>query len=350
MSDPQSVSKPTASRHALRNVRAFRQTLLNWFARYGADYPWRKTRDPYAILVSEIMLQQTTIGSVIQNRRFERFLDTFPDLHSLADAPERDLLRAWEGLGYYNRIRNLQGAAQSILTEHEGVFPATPDGLESLPGVGRYTAGAVASFAFNYPAPIVDANVSRLLSRLFDWREQIQTSGSQTRLWSWAGQLLDCDQPRPFNSALMELGQTFCTPRSPACPRCPVRDFCLTREPEKLPRKRTRRAPVRVDEHVLFVQKRNGPVLLAQEEGTRRKGLWRLPERSHHQLSDFPLLGTRNYGITHHKVTMHIYRCSPSQLPPQEKKTTEKFHSSREIIDLPMPSPFRKALHSLLQA
>ena len=121
MSDPQSVSKPIASRHALRNVRAFRRTLLNWFAHYGADYPWRKTRDPYAILVSEIMLQQTTIGSVIQNRRFERFLDTFPDLHSLAEAPERDLLRAWEGLGYYNRIRNLQRAAQSILAEHEGV-------------------------------------------------------------------------------------------------------------------------------------------------------------------------------------------------------------------------------------
>ena len=107
MSDPQSVSKPIASRHALRNVRAFRRTLLNWFARYGADYPWRKTRDPYAILVSEIMLQQTTIGSVIQNRRFERFLDTFPDLHSLAEAPERDLLRAWEGLGYYNRMRRV---------------------------------------------------------------------------------------------------------------------------------------------------------------------------------------------------------------------------------------------------
>ena len=137
MSDPQSVSKPIASRHALRNVRAFRRTLLNWFARYGADYPWRKTRDPYAILVSEIMLQQTTIGSVIQNRRFERFLDTFPDLHSLAEAPERDLLRAWEGLGYYNRIRNLQRAAQSILAEHRGVFPATPEGLESLPGVGQ---------------------------------------------------------------------------------------------------------------------------------------------------------------------------------------------------------------------
>ena len=132
MSDPQSVSKPIASRHALRNVRAFRRTLLNWFERYGADYPWRKTRDPYAILVSEIMLQQTTIGSVIQNRRFERFLDTFPDLHSLAKAPERDLLRAWEGLGYYNRIRNLQGAAQSILAEHGGVFPATPEALESL--------------------------------------------------------------------------------------------------------------------------------------------------------------------------------------------------------------------------
>ena len=350
MSDPQPTSKSIASRHALRDVSAFRRTLLKWFAKNGADYPWRQTEDPYAILISEIMLQQTTIGSVIQNRRFERFLDTFPGLHSLAEAPEPDLLRAWEGLGYYNRVRNLQRAAQTILAEHEGAFPATPEGLESLPGVGRYTAGAVASFAFNYPAPIVDANVSRLLSRLFDWREQIQTTGSQTRLWSWAGQLLDSEQPRSFNSALMELGQKFCTPRSPACPRCPVRDFCATREPEKLPFKKTRRAPVKVDEHVLFVQKRNGPVLLAQEEGTRRKGFWRLPERSHHQLADLPIVGTRQYGITHHKVTMHIYHCSPSHVPPPGKKTTEKFYSAREISDLPMPSPFRKAVQALLHA
>ena len=344
------MSKPIAARHALRNVRAFRRALLRWFTQHGANYPWRCTTDPYAILVSEIMLQQTTIGSVIQNRRFERFLDTFPDLYSLAEAPERDLLRAWEGLGYYNRVRNLQKTAQVILAEHAGTFPATPEGLESLPGVGRYTAGAVASFAFDYPAPIVDANVSRVLSRLFDWREQIQTSRSQTKLWSWASQLLDFNEPRSFNSALMELGQTHCSPRSPACPRCPVRDFCVTREPEKLPLKKPRRTPVEVDEHVLFVRKRSGPVLLAQEDGTRRKGLWKLPERSHGQLADLPLLGTRNYGITHHKVTMHIYRCSPSQLPPSEQKTTEKFHSSRELSDLPMPSPFRKALQELLQA
>ena len=350
MSDPPNVSKPVASRHALRNVRAFRRALLQWFAQNGADYPWRRTSDPYEILISEIMLQQTTIRAVIQNRRFEKFLDAFPDLQSLARASERDLLRAWEGLGYYNRVRNLQKAALAVISEHEGTFPSTPEGLESLPGVGRYTAGAVASFAFNYPAPVVDANVARLLSRLLDWRVEIQTSESQNNLWSWAGQLLDRKAARSFNSALMELGQSHCSPHAPSCPRCPVRNFCVTREPEKLPLKKPRRASVKIDEHVIFVQKPSGPVLLAQEEGTRRKGFWKLPERNHEQLADFPLVGTRSYGITHHRVTMHIYRCSPSQLPPAEAKARERFHSSRELNDLPMPSPFRKALQELLRA
>ena len=350
MTDPQAVSKPMANRHALRNVRAFRQALLRWFAREGADYPWRQTSDPYAIMISEIMLQQTTIGAVVKNRRFERFLDTFPNLQSLAEAPETELLRAWEGLGYYNRVRNLQKAAQVILEEHKGVFPATPEGLEALPGVGRYTAGAVASFAFNYPAPIVDANVARVLSRLMDWREEIHTSQSQAKLWEWAGQLLDRAKSRSFNSALMELGQSHCSPHAPDCLRCPGRDFCITHEPEKLPLKKPKRATVKIDEHVLFVQKPSGTVLLAQEAGTRRKGFWKLPERSHDQLADFPLLGRRRYGITHHKVTMHIYRCSPSELPPPQEKAREQFHSSEDLRDLPMPSPFRKALRELLQA
>ncbi len=294
------------------------------------------------------MLQQTTVRAVIQNRRFERFLKEFPNLHTLARAPENKLLRAWEGLGYYNRVRNLQKAARVILEKYDGEFPSEPRSLESLPGIGRYTAGAIASFAFGYPSPIVEANITRLLSRLFDWRKPAATPESQSQLWSWAETLLPSRDARSFNSALMELGQSHCSPRSPSCPQCPVRDFCATRNPENLPLKQPRRQWVEVDEHVVLVRKHDGPVLMAREEGTRRKGLWKLPERDQDQLVDFPLLATRRYGITNHKVTLYIYHCTPSQLPPASKNAREKFHSSRNLRTLPMPSPFRRALADLL--
>lgn len=348
MPDVPTVPKRVATRHPLRNIRAFRSALLRWFDESGTDYPWRRTTDPYAILVSEVMLQQTTIGAVIRNRRFERFLEKFPDLRSLAEAPESALLRTWEGLGYYNRVRNLQETARVILKDHDGEFPADPPGLESLPGIGRYTAGAVASFAFDYPAPIVEANISRVLSRLFDYREPVDAPAGRNQLWNWAEALLPTRHARTFNSAFMELGQSYCSPRSPNCLQCPVQDFCATRNPDTLPLKKTRRATVEIDEHVLFVRKRGGPVLLAREEGSRRKGLWKLPERSHDQLADFPLLATRRYDITHHKVTMRIYRCPPSRIPPPAGTPTEEFHCSTSLQELPMPSPFRRALTDLL--
>ena len=348
MTDVRTVPKPAATRHPLRNIRGFRSALLRWFDECGADYPWRRTTDPYAILVSEVMLQQTTIGAVIRNRRYERFLKKFPDLHALAEAPESELLRTWEGLGYYNRVRNLQEAARVILKDHGGEFPTDPQGLESLPGIGRYTAGAVASFAFDHPAPIVEANIARVLSRLFDYREPVDAPVGRSQLWSWAEALLPTRHARAFNSALMELGQSHCSPRSPHCLQCPVRDFCSTRDPGKLPLKKPRRPIVEMNEHVLFVRKRSGPVLLAREEGPRRRGLWKLPERNHDQLADFPLLSTRGYDITHHRVTMHIYRCPPSRIPPAAGTPTEEFHCSTSLPELPMPSPFRRALADLL--
>jgi A/G-specific adenine glycosylase len=349
MSDLLFVLKPVATRDPLRNVRAFRNSLLRWFGEHGADYPWRRTTDPYPILVSEIMLQQTTVGAVLQNRRFERFLSTFPDLASLASATEEELLRAWEGLGYYNRVRNLQKTARAVLEEHGGEFPTDPVLLETLPGVGRYTAGAVATFAFDRSAPIVDANIARVLTRLFDYRKPIETTASQDQLWSWASDLVPPRDARTFNSAFMELGQSHCSANSPDCLHCPARDFCATRDPEPLPAKKPRRKSVEVSEHVLFVRKRDGSVLLAQEAGSRRRGLWKLPERSHDQLADLPLLATRNYSITHHHVTVHIYRCPPSRIPARDPESHELFHAESALPDLPMPSPFRKALNALLR-
>ncbi len=149
----------------------FARSLIDWFRREGRDYPWRRTRDPYAILVSEIMLQQTQIATVLGRGYYDRWFGTFPDVGSLAAAPEDALLKAWEGLGYYNRVRNLQRAARAVIDDHGGRFPDTVEGLLTLPGVGRYTAGAVASFAFDLPAPLVDGNVARVFSRLGDLRD-----------------------------------------------------------------------------------------------------------------------------------------------------------------------------------
>ena len=245
-------------------------------------------------------------------------------------------------------MRNLQKTARAVLAEHAGSFPTDPAALEALPGVGRYTAGAVAAFAFDHPAPIVEANIARVLARLFDLHEPIDATTGREQLWSWAAELVPERDARLFNSALMEIGQTHCAVRSPDCLRCPVRDFCATRTPESLPHKKPRRATVEVDEHVLFVRRRSGAILLAREDGSRRRGLWRLPERPHDAVADLPLLATRKYGITHHKVTLHIYRCTPSRLPTAEGAALEQFHSPAAVRDLPMPSPFRKALDALL--
>ncbi|MDE0827121.1 MAG: A/G-specific adenine glycosylase [Akkermansiaceae bacterium] len=340
--------KPAASKHPLRNKRALRSALLRWFEAHREDHPWRQTTDPYAILVSEIMLQQTTVAAVRQNRRFEKFLATFPDLPTLAAAKERTLLQAWEGLGYYNRVRNLQKTALAVLNDHHGTFPSDPTTLQTLPGVGRYTAGAVATFAFGKSVPIVDANIARVLSRLFNDPTPIDSTPGQALLWDRAAQLVDPNSPREFNSAIMELGQTHCSARRPDCPHCPARQFCQTTKPEHLPTKKPKRAAVQVTEHVLLVRKPNGHILLAQESGSRRNGFWKLPERDQEAVADLPLLATHKYAITHHRVTFHIHSCPPTQVPPPSKSCPEQYHPAKSLPSLPIPSPIRKALDRLL--
>lgn len=341
------VVKPEASRHPEKNRRALRAALLRWFRDEGADHPWRRTQDPYAILVSEVMLQQTTVAAVRKNRRFERFLSTFPDLAALADASEQELLKAWEGLGYYNRVRNLQKTARAVLADHEGRFPEDPAALLTLPGVGRYTAHAVATFAFDQAVPIVDANVARVLARLHDDDTPVDSTRGQNLLWQRAAELVDPADPRLFNSALMELGQTSCLKANPDCLACPVRDFCQTRTPHDLPRKKPRAGTTEVTEHVLFVRRPDGSVLLSQEQGKRRRGLWKLPERSAEAVADFPLLATHKYSITRYRVTLHIHECTPAAVPAPDPDHCEEFHRTADLATLPMPSPFRRALESL---
>ena len=194
---------------------AARRALLAWYDANRRDLPWRRTSDPYAIWVSEAMLQQTRVETVIPY--YERFLARFPDIESLATADLDDVLGEWAGLGYYSRARNLRRAAQVVVEDHNGRLPDDIEGLRSLPGVGRYTAGAVASIAFDREEPIVDGNVARVIARLLDIGENIKNPDVERRLWKVAGELARGKRPGDLNQSIMELGATICTPRSPRC-------------------------------------------------------------------------------------------------------------------------------------
>jgi len=335
------MDKPTARRHPIKNVRAFRSALLTWFGQHAKSYPWRETTDPWAILVSEIMLQQTTVASVIANKRFEKFLNEFPNIQSIAKAPEAKILRAWEGLGYYNRVRNLQRAAQAVIADFDGTFPSQAAQLLTLPGVGKYTAGAVSSFAFDQAAPIVDGNIARVISRLFHETKTIDSTEGQKIIWAAAEALLDPKSPRAFNSALMELGQTLCSPRKPSCLLCPVKDFCQSKNPETLPIKKPRKKFVKVTEHALLWLE-NDQSLLSSGDDSRRKGLWKLPLRDPEECAHLDPLSTHRYVITHHKVTLHLYRQKPNTL-----KKGETYHPLTQIKTLPIATPIRKILTEL---
>jgi A/G-specific adenine glycosylase len=328
-------------------VSAIASSLVRWFRQNGRDYPWRRTRDAYAVLVSEVMLQQTQITTVLDRGYYDRWLSRFPDIQTLAIASEADVLSAWEGLGYYRRARNLQKLAQIILQDHGGHFPTDPATIRSLPGIGPYTAGAVSSFAFGLNEPIVDGNVARVLSRLDNDATPIDSTAGSKRLWDRARELVtSTDDPRALNSALMELGQTVCKPTKPACPDCPIRSHCQASDPESLPVKGTRTEITAITERVLFIRSEDG-ILLEQETGKRRTGLWKLPA-----LPDAffdhppPVLLKSSYGITRYKVTLWVH--DGSALPQQAWPETHRHIPLSQLADHAMPSPYRKALNRLL--
>lgn len=205
-------------------LRRLRTAVLRWYATHGRDLPWRENRDPYRIWISEAMLQQTTVAAV--KPYFARFLTRLPTLQDLAQAPEDDVLRLWEGLGYYSRARNLHRAAKEIVTRFNGTFPEDVETLMSLPGIGRYTAGAIASFAYDTRAPIVEANTLRLYSRLLGYRGDPRSKEGQTLLWDFAERILPRDESGAFNHAVMDLGATICRPADPDCPACPLKTCC----------------------------------------------------------------------------------------------------------------------------
>ena len=202
----------------------FTRSVLNWYDSGHRDLPWRRTKDAYSIWISEIMLQQTHAETVIPY--YERFLSHYPDVQALADAPQEELLKLWEGLGYYSRARSLQKAAQVIVDEYGGELPADVEKLRALPGIGDYTSGAIAAIAFGIPVPAVDGNVERVICRYFAIRDEMGTPAARKRIRQQTQTLVPPDRPGAFANAMMEMGATMCTPKSPACLLCPVRTGC----------------------------------------------------------------------------------------------------------------------------
>jgi A/G-specific adenine glycosylase len=230
-----------------RELATFRKQLLGWFRQFQRDLPWRRTKDPYRIWLSEIMLQQTRVAAAIPY--YERFLQRFPDVYALAAAPQEEVLRLWSGLGYYSRARNLQKAAQQIVAKHRGKFPARLDEALALPGIGNYTAAAILSIAFGEKHAVLDGNVARVLARLGAIRGDLRQSQLWQELQKTADRLLEPKSPGDWNQAMMELGATRCTPKSPQCLFCPVAQFCDGRKlgiAVSLPEKRKKRATVEV--------------------------------------------------------------------------------------------------------
>ena len=271
------------------NISAFQTDLLSWFKQEQRDLPWRKDQDPYKVWVSEIMLQQTRVDTVIPY--FNRFIEWFPTIEDLAEAEEEKVLKAWEGLGYYSRVRNLQSAVKEVKEKYNGVVPNTPDEISGLKGVGPYTAGAILSIAYGIPEPAVDGNVMRVLSRVLLIWEDIAKSSSRKVFEKAVRELISHEDPSSFNQSLMELGALICTPTSPSCLLCPVREHCQAFEEgvqNELPikTKKTKTRDVQLAAAILLDI--NGKVLIHKRPATGLlANLWEFPNvEIHHPLQN----------------------------------------------------------------
>ncbi len=269
------TSAPASTVLSASELKRLRKAARKWYDEHARDLPWRRTGDPYRIWISEIMLQQTTVVAVVPY--FDRFLSRFPTVTELAAATQDEVLKYWEGLGYYSRARNIHKAAGEVLSRFGGEFPRTVEELESLPGIGRYTAGAIMSFAFNLPAPIVEANTLRLYCRLMGYAENPRSTAGQRALWSFATELVPADDPGAINQALMEIGSQVCTPSTPSCDECPLQFACrafAAGMQSELPALAVRPEITPVIEYSIAVKQGERFLLRKNPEGQRWAGLW----------------------------------------------------------------------------
>lgn len=364
-----------------REKQALRRRLLAWYAKHRRDLPWRDNRDPYRVWVSEVMLQQTQVETV--RPYFKRFVSQFPDVHALAAASEQQVLRLWEGLGYYRRARQLHAAAKLVSSDYDGQFPEEVNELQQLPGIGRYTAGAIASIAYDQRAPILEANTIRLLSRLVGYREDPTKSAGQKLLWRTAEDILPRAQVADFNQALMELGSLVCRPTDPACQECPLALHCAAFAEglqEEIPVEKRKQRFTDVHEVAVLVEK-PGRVLLRQCTSQQRwTGLWDFPRfaassseaaatgveplpaaaeienytisdrlaESVHRLTGItcqpgPRVKTIKHGVTRYRIKLDCYRAT--YLKGRIRSSAEnpvRWVSHGELSDYPLSTTGRK--------
>jgi A/G-specific adenine glycosylase len=324
---------PEHDNHLLPGIRV---ALLGWYARHKRDLPWRKDHDAYRIWVSEIMLQQTRVVAVLEHYRV--FLDAFPTVAALAAAPEEQVLALWSGLGYYRRARMLHRAAKYVVEELGGVIPGDLEGLRNLPGVGRYTAAAIASIAHGVPAAVVDGNVERVLSRLDG---EPRDNGSA---WLRAEELLDPRHPGDWNQAMMELGATVCTPQNPQCLVCPLREWC------KAPGAETRKAqPVRKRLRVARAFIAHGQrIFLVQRpaDAAKMAGMWELPEIAASAIPDAPELCLVRHSITDTDYEVRVFRI-PLRALSQAQRKVGRWVQPEELWALPLTGLTRKIVRNL---
>ncbi|MFO7172476.1 MAG: A/G-specific adenine glycosylase [Bacillota bacterium] len=346
------------------------EALLQWYRRHRRDLPWRQTRDPYRIWVSEVMLQQTRVETVIPY--YLRWLERFPTVADLAAAPEEEVLKAWEGLGYYSRARNLHRAAREVVARYGGAIPDDPEAFARLPGVGRYTAGAVMSIAFGRPLPAVDGNVLRVMSRLFAVDEPITRPGTRRRVEALVAGFIPADAAGDFNQALMELGATLCLPGAPDCPRCPVAAWCRARaegRQQELPR-REAKAPPRPETVLAGVIEDGGRYLLARRpRAGLLGGLWEFPsvpfaggaapeaalaeglrQRLGVAVAVGGLLTRVEHVFSHRRWDLLAFRCTlaPGSPRPEDREDL-RWLSPRELGAVPLPAAFQKVAAALIE-
>ncbi len=351
---------------AVRRKRAFRSHLLKWFDANQRVLPWRKNRSPYRVWISEIMLQQTQVATVMEY--YGRFMKRFPNIGRLAAADVGEVLKLWEGLGYYRRARQLHAAARLVVQRHGGKFPTDFDSVLALPGIGRYTAGAILSISLDQPHPVLEGNTQRLYARLLPLHGDPKSTASQKRLWRFAERMVPKYRAGDFNQALMEFGNVICKPKSPLCGQCAIRQFCPTFADglqHEIPA-RTRITNYETVEEAIVIVRRRGKLLIRQcGEDERWSGLWDFPryainsnrpiEFLQHSLVEHFGLSTRihsldktiRHSVTRFRIVLRCYVTSTVEGRLNSKSTTTRWATRREIDALPMSMTGRKIAQQL---
>lgn len=356
---------PESSFFPTDELQAFRRSLLAWYKKHARDLPWRKSGDPYRVWVSEVMLQQTQVETV--KSYFERFMESFPTVEALASAQEEAVLRLWEGLGYYRRARSLHAAAKMVVDDFEGKMPGDVATLMKLPGVGRYTAGAIVSIAYDKPAPILEANTIRLFTRLTAYDGNPTNAAGQRFLWGVAEELLPKKQVSRFNQALMELGSLICTPTSPQCTICPTNKLCRAFQTDQVELLQPTTKKLKfsdLNEVAVVVRNRSGAVLIRRcADGERWAGLWDFPRFERKNESPITIeaeiaeqvskltgiacdpgahLKTIKHAVTRFRITLDCYEANRTEGRLRGNREAMRWVMPNELSELPLSVTGRK--------